>query len=163
MDDGEIKQETSQNINNNNNMKIPILTDYNQNENDVILKVNLNGSTNTPKRKKTTSKVNGVRNSLQNQPLDYNSPYSCPTSTERPARIKVERAHICHYCNKEFTRAHHLSRHILLHTGEKPYVCTFENCTQAYNRKDSLTRHIRSHTQMQQSFTLGDTSSKLYV
>ena len=33
-----------------------------------------------------------------------------------------------------------MSRHILTHTGDKPYICSY--CNQTFNRKSSRDRHI---------------------
>ena len=34
----------------------------------------------------------------------------------------------------------------MTHTGEKPYKCTYENCTAAFAQQQHLTGHMRSHT-----------------
>ena len=46
-----------------------------------------------------------------------------------------------------FLYAGALRRHIqVIHNEEKPYKCSYENCTAAFSRKNSLTVHLVSHT-----------------
>ena len=52
----------------------------------------------------------------------------------------------CPVCNRVFTKGSHAKRHILIHTGEKPYICSF--CNMAFTRQSTLTKHIeRRHIQ----------------
>lgn len=50
-------------------------------------------------------------------------------------------SHICQFCLKVFKRQDHLTRHLLQHTGERPYQC--EVCPKAFTRKDKLNHHLR--------------------
>ena len=49
---------------------------------------------------------------------------------------------VCGYCNKDFTKPAKLKRHLVVHTGERPYLCKF--CPKNYNDKSALIRHIRA-------------------
>ncbi|PYI02791.1 hypothetical protein BO78DRAFT_400312 [Aspergillus sclerotiicarbonarius CBS 121057] len=49
----------------------------------------------------------------------------------------------CPACNKTFSKAEHLTRHLRSHTNERPYACTI--CEKVYSRSDVLRRHEKSH------------------
>ncbi|CAD5125541.1 unnamed protein product [Dimorphilus gyrociliatus] len=55
-------------------------------------------------------------------------PFICPTET----------------CERRFSRSDELTRHIRIHTGQKPFQCKI--CDRAFSRSDHLTTHIRTHT-----------------
>lgn len=51
---------------------------------------------------------------------------------------------ICPICNKLFSRNEHVHRHMLTHTGVKPYQCTV--CSKHFSRNEHLQRHMYTHT-----------------
>lgn len=53
-----------------------------------------------------------------------------------------ERPYICTYCNKGFTSPYALKVHTRRHTNERPFQC--EYCAIAFPQKVSLTTHLRS-------------------
>ncbi|XP_028669012.1 early growth response protein 1 [Erpetoichthys calabaricus] len=55
-------------------------------------------------------------------------PYGCPVET----------------CDRRFSRSDELTRHIRIHTGQKPFQCRI--CMRNFSRSDHLTTHIRTHT-----------------
>lgn len=55
-------------------------------------------------------------------------PYACPVET----------------CERRFSRSDELTRHIRIHTGQKPFQCKI--CMRAFSRSDHLTTHVRTHT-----------------
>ncbi|CAG9773986.1 unnamed protein product [Ceutorhynchus assimilis] len=52
-----------------------------------------------------------------------------------------QRKYKCTLCPASFKRASHLSRHQLVHTGERPYACS--QCDKAFSRHDKLKHHIK--------------------
>ncbi|KAL7903949.1 hypothetical protein GGI35DRAFT_464610 [Trichoderma velutinum] len=46
----------------------------------------------------------------------------------------------CSQCTKTYLHAKHLKRHLLRHTGERPYICIL--CRDTFSRSDILKRHF---------------------
>ncbi len=44
--------------------------------------------------------------------------------------------HPCKVCGKMFSRQQHVERHMLIHTGAKPFKCS--NCSKGFTREDKL-------------------------
>lgn len=75
----------------------------------------------------TALKVRKYPNRLAKTPL-HERPYKCPIEN----------------CDRRFSRSDELTRHIRIHTGQKPFQCRI--CMRAFSRSDHLTTHVRTHT-----------------
>ena len=54
--------------------------------------------------------------------------------------------HQCDICKSCCSSKYQLKRHKRSHTGEKPFMCTYQGCNKSYTRKEHLTIHMRYHT-----------------
>nr|XP_017194998.2 zinc finger protein 641 isoform X1 [Oryctolagus cuniculus] len=66
-----------------------------------------------------------------------------PGAMKRQRALPVPKCHVCTECGKSFGRRHHLVRHWLTHTGEKPFQCP--RCEKSFGRKHHLDRHLLTH------------------
>lgn len=64
------------------------------------------------------------------------------TSALSPVPPPSQTHYSCPWCYREFSKSSNLKRHILTHTGEKPYACPI--CPYRAVQKVQVVQHLRS-------------------
>ncbi|XP_008331778.1 early growth response protein 1-like [Cynoglossus semilaevis] len=101
----------------------------------------------------------------------HERPYVCPAegcarrfsrSDELTRHVRVhtgQKPFQCRICMRHFSRSDHLTTHIRTHTGEKPFACA--ECGRKFARSDERKRHAKIHQRQRRSDKTSD-SSALY-
>jgi hypothetical protein len=61
------------------------------------------------------------------------------TQTARDSGASREKRFACGYCAARFAQQSHLTEHVHVHKGERPYLCN--DCDRSFTRRSDLTRH----------------------
>ena len=78
-----------------------------------------------------------VEEDLKSKKLKKNQVKEIGKSSQKP---------VCPTCTKTFSTNKNLKRHIKIHSEEKPYQCSEQDCNLSFTRKDHLDRHMRKHS-----------------
>jgi len=79
---------------------------------------------------------------IRNFPIQSSKSENYVSTTTKSEGSKEARFQ-CGYCDKSFATPSKVKRHILTHTGEKPFVCQF--CQRGFSQKVHMMEHISKH------------------
>ncbi|KAG8504370.1 Zinc finger protein 407 [Galemys pyrenaicus] len=60
--------------------------------------------------------------------------------------VSQPRKFTCHLCDRSFTEKWALNNHMKLHTGEKPFKCSWPTCHYSFLTASAMKDHYRTHT-----------------
>lgn len=82
--------------------------------------------------------------SIKDEPQDYDEENPFIDSDAPEPNLMVEmngKAFGCKWCDKSYKRKSHLNRHMITHTGDRPYKC--DVCALRFKRSEDRLRHLR--------------------
>ncbi|KAI8367218.1 hypothetical protein EDC96DRAFT_507324 [Choanephora cucurbitarum] len=123
-----------------------------------------------------------TNSTVSNSSEDTHPMHSCQWSdcTEKAVSLDQLMTHICdqhigsgkaaYLCEwkdcgrnkKPFMKRHKMHNHMRTHTGEKPFVCTIDDCKKTFSRPDSLSTHVKTHSDVRPYFCTYPACDKAY-
>ncbi|EDV49130.1 mucin-5AC [Drosophila erecta] len=91
-------------------------------------------------------KVKAARPPQQILPSPQQEGQNATTSANEALLAPTTSGLICPTCKREFKKKEHLTQHVKLHAGLRPFKCSEEGCDKTFSRKEHLSRHLISHS-----------------
>ncbi|RUS76997.1 hypothetical protein EGW08_015254, partial [Elysia chlorotica] len=104
-----------------------------------------------PKQKTKSGKMKKVKVPGANQAAKKKKKEDPETPAEKAEKDKMFRKFLCDVCNKAFKQRHHLTEHKRLHSGEKPFRCTF--CDKRFSHSGSYSQHMKYRCKIIEALT----------
>lgn len=60
---------------------------------------------------------------------------------------EIRRLSVCQVCHKQLSSKQNLKQHMNIHTGDKPYRCSYLGCENSYRHASQLSNHRMLHQQ----------------
>ncbi|KAM5264327.1 zinc finger protein 42 homolog [Ctenodactylus gundi] len=99
-----------------------------------------------PKKELPVSKSQGVLDMFVCPHSGCTKQLRDKAALKKHLRIHGPRDYVCGECGRAFVENSKLTRHFLVHTGERPYQCTFQGCGKRFALDFNLRTHVRIHT-----------------
>lgn len=80
-----------------------------------------------------------------NASSNTSSSYVQAASRNKNTKKGPKKKYCCGICRKEFLKPSSLKTHMNIHTGAKPFMCPYDNCSTSFNAKSNMLRHYKSH------------------
>merc|ERR1712228_1108801 len=102
---------------------------------------------NIPINDRQESKESVSRNTSKNSSKSKNKSNLIRKSAKKYSKnsAKPYKRYKCPHCDYSTDVNPKMIQHIRIHTGEKPFVCTFDGCNKRFAQKSNLNVHIKRH------------------
>ncbi|XP_062926114.1 ras-responsive element-binding protein 1 isoform X2 [Mobula hypostoma] len=117
---------------------------------------NLSAEVGKPPSDKSPTKIAASTRKIKQETKEEKSSFICPlcgkncgTQHQLTMHIRQHNTdngannHSCSICGKSLSSASSLDRHMLVHSGERPYTCSI--CQQAFTTNGNMHRHMKIH------------------